>query len=59
MLLLEYYSVGYWIAHSHSKWSMTFEENLEKEKVNMLLKGADTRGLQQCKTLAVKTINPC
>ena len=40
MLPLEYYSVGYCIAHSHSKWSLTFDEfdeDTEEEKLHMLL----------------------
>ena len=47
MLPLEYYSVGYCIAHSHSKWSLTFEENPEEEKLRMLFKGAETGNLQE------------
>ena len=53
---LEYYSVGYCIAHSHSKWSLTFDGDTEEEKINMLLKGADTRDLQQCRIIAVRTM---
>ena len=37
MLPLEYYSVGYCIAHSHSKWSLTFDEDPEEEKLHMLV----------------------
>ena len=37
MLPLEYYSVGYCIAHSHSKWSLTFDEDTEEEKLHMLV----------------------
>ena len=55
MLPLEYYSVGYCIAHSHSKWTLTFDEDTEEEKVSMLLKGADTGDLQQCRIIAVRT----
>ena len=40
MLPLEYYSVGYCIAHSHSKWSVTFDEDTEEEKLHMLVSGA-------------------
>ena len=54
MLPLEYYSVGYCIAHSHSKWSLTFDEDTEEEKVSMLLKGADTGDLKQC-SVVLKT----
>ena len=42
MLPLEYYSVGYCIAHSHSKWSLTFDKDTEKEKLHMLVSGAKT-----------------
>ena len=42
MLPLEYYSLGYCIAHSHSKWSLTFDEDAEKEKLHMLVSGAKT-----------------
>ena len=42
MLPLEYYSVGYCIAHSHSKWSLTFDEDTEEEKLHMLVSGAKT-----------------
>ena len=40
MLPLEYYSVGYCIAHSHSKWSLIFDEDTEDEKLHMLVNGA-------------------
>ena len=42
MLALEYYSVGYCIAHSHSKWSLTFDRYIEEEKLHMLVSGAKT-----------------
>ena len=42
MLLLEYYSVGYCIGHSHSKWSLAFDEDTEEEKLHMLVSGAKT-----------------
>ena len=42
MLPLEYYSVGYCIAHSHSKWSLTFDEDTEEEKLHMLVSGTKT-----------------
>ena len=54
MLPLEYYSVGYCIARSHSKWSLTFDENPEEEKVRMLLKGAETEIFQEFR-IAVRT----
>ena len=51
MLPLDYYSVGYCIAHSHSKWSLTFDdENPEEEKVKKF-----TGNLQQCGIIAVRT----
>ena len=37
MLPLEYYSVGYCIAHSHSKWSLTFDSDTEEEKLHILM----------------------
>ena len=55
MLPLEYYSVGYCITHSHSKWSLTFDGDTEEEKVSMLLKGAHTGNIQQCRIIAVRT----
>ena len=42
MLPLEHYSVGYCIAHSHSKWSLTFDEHTEEEKLHILVSGAKT-----------------
>ena len=44
MLPLEYYSVGYCIAHSHSKWSLTFDGDTEEEELHMLVSGAKTGG---------------
>ena len=54
---LEYYSVGYCIAHSHSKWLLILDGDAEKERVNMLMKGADTGGIQQCR-LVLRTTKP-
>ena len=54
MLPLEYYSVGYCIAHSHGKWSLTVDKDREEEKLHMLLKGAATGDLQQC-SVSLKT----
>ena len=42
MLPLEYYSVGYCIGHSCSKWTLTFDEDTEEEKLHMLVSGAET-----------------
>ena len=41
MLQLEYYSVGYCIAHSHSKWLLTFKEHTV-DKLNMIANGVET-----------------
>ena len=41
MLQLEYYSVGYCIAHSHCKWLLTFKEHAE-DKLNMIANGVET-----------------
>ena len=42
MLRLEYYSVGYCIAHSHSKWLLTFKEDTRVDKLNMIANGVET-----------------
>ena len=42
MVPLEYYSVGYCIAHSHSKWSLTFDEDTEEDKLHMLVSDGKT-----------------
>ena len=42
MLPLECYPIGYCIAHSHSKWSFTFDEDIEEENLHMLVSGAKT-----------------
>ena len=54
MLPLDYYSVGYCIAHSHSNWSLTFEGSPEENKVRMLVSGAETGDIQQS-CVALKT----
>ena len=54
MLPLEYYSVGYCIAHSHSNWSLTFEGRPKENKVRMLVSGAETGDIQQS-CVALKT----
>ena len=51
---IDYYSVGYCIAHSHSKWSLTFDGDTEEEIVK-IFKGAYTGNLQQCGMIAVRT----
>ena len=42
MLQLEYYSVGYCIAHSHSKWLLTFKGDTSVEKLNMIANAVET-----------------
>ena len=54
MLPLEYYCVGYCIAHSHSNWSLTFEGSPKENKVRMLVSGAETGDIQQS-CVALKT----
>ena len=50
---LECYSVGYCIAHSDSKWSLTFDGDTEKEKLHMLVSGSKTSNSDY--RVAVKT----
>ena len=54
MLPLEYYSVGYCIAHSHSNWSLTFEGSPKENKIRMLVSGAEAGDIQQS-CVALKT----
>ena len=53
MLQLEYYSVGYCIAHSHSKWLLTFKEDTSVEKLNMIANGVETGNVHRSR-VAVK-----
>ena len=56
MLPLEYYSVGYCVAHSHSKWSLTFNFVQHTEETLpsiMLVRGAKTG--DQHHSVALKT----
>ena len=55
MLPLEYYSVGYCIAHSHSKWLLTFKEDTSVEKLNMIANGVETGNIHHSR-VAVKII---
>ena len=44
LTLLDYYSLGYCIVHSHSQWVLTIEDNeIGEEDVRMLVAGASTR----------------
>ena len=52
MLQLEYYSAGYCIAHSHSKWLLTFKEHAV-DKLKMIANGVETGNIH-CSRVAVK-----
>ena len=41
--LLDYYSLGYCIAHSQCQWVLTVSDEIGEEKVRMLVSGASTR----------------
>ena len=44
LTLLDYYSLGYCIVHSHSQWVLTMQDNeIGEEEVRMLVAGASTR----------------
>ena len=44
LTLLDYYSVGYCISHSHSHWVLTIQDRrIEEEDVRMLVAGVNTR----------------
>ena len=44
LTLLDYYSLGYCIVHSHSQWVLTMQDNeIGEEEVRMLVAGARTR----------------
>ena len=54
MLQLEYYSVGYCIAYSHSKWLFKFKENTV-DKLNMIANGVETGNTHRSR-VAVKIV---
>ena len=57
MLQLEYYSVGYCIAHSHSKWLLRCE-NINDEKLSMIVSGVETENIYHSRVaLSLKTMN--
>ena len=58
MLPLEYYSVGYCIAHSNSKWSLTFDEDTDEEKLHMLVNGAKTGNCDYRVALKATSMTP-
>ena len=44
LTLLDYYSLGHCIVHSHSQWVLTMQDNeIGEEEVRMLVAGASTR----------------
>ena len=43
MLPLDYYSLGYCIAHSQCQWVLSLEGDIGEEEVKMLMAGASTR----------------
>ena len=63
MLPLDYYSLGYCIAHSKCQWVLSLYEDIGEEEVRMLMAGASTRpetssrvGLREvglCKPLSI------
>ena len=55
MLLLEFYSVGYCIAYSHSKWLLTFED-ADVEKLSMIVSGVQAGNIHHGTRLALKTL---
>ena len=57
MLLLEYYSVGYCIAYSHSKWLLIFEDDADVEKLSMIISGVETGNIHHSTRLALKTMD--
>ena len=57
MLQLEYYSVGYCIAHSQGNWLLTFEEDTDVEKLHMIVSGVEARNFHNSR-IALKTTQP-
>ena len=55
MLQLEYYSVGYCIVYSHSKWLLTFEDDADVEKLSMIVSGVQAGNIHHSTRLALKT----
>ena len=58
MVPLEYYCVGYCIAHSQCNWCLTFAENMEDEKLEMFLTEINKTGGGTEHRVAVKTDQP-
>ena len=58
MVPLEYYCVGYCIAHSQCNWCLTFAEDMEDEKLEMFLTEINKTGGGTEHRVAVKTDQP-
>ena len=58
MVPLEYYCVGYCIAHSQCNWCLTFAEDMEDEKLEMFLTEIKKTGGGTEHRVAVKTDQP-
>ena len=58
MVPLEYYCVGYCIAHSQCNWCLTFAEHMEDEKLEMFLTEINKTGGGAEHRVAVKTDQP-
>ena len=58
MVPLEYYCVGYCIAHSQCNWCLTFAEDMEDEKLEMFLTEINKIGGDTEHRVAVKTDQP-
>ena len=58
MVPLEYYCVGYCIAHSQCNWCLTFAEDMEDEKMEMFLTEINKTGGGTEHRVAVKTDQP-
>ena len=54
MSLMDYYSLGYCIAHSQCQWMLTVEvKEISEEKIKMLTSGASTEGVASGKMIGL------
>ena len=54
MSLMDYYSLGYCIAHSQCQWMLTIEvKEISEEKIKMLTSGASTEGVASGKVIGL------
>ena len=58
MLPLDYYSLGYCIAHSKCQWLLSLNEYISEEEVRMLMAGASTRQETRGKVVGLRGVNP-